>query len=106
MRPPSGCSPTLAARTARRAEQALEQGKALGQQEAEALRTTLLLLHDDHRRMVDLRWEVDRAVARTGPGGPLRRIRLGHGTQALALAEQFPSDAGPRPWAEPRVLIS
>ena len=51
-----------------RAEAALAQGRSLRQQEREALVTTLLLLHDDHRRMVDLRSEVDRAVARKAAG--------------------------------------
>lgn len=47
-----------------RATQALAQGKALRLQDGEALITTLLLLHEDHRRMVDLRLDVDRALAR------------------------------------------
>ncbi|GAB3764475.1 hypothetical protein GCM10028796_19590 [Ramlibacter monticola] len=64
-----------------RADQALEQGKALGQQEAEALLTTLLLLHDDHRRMVDLRSEVDRAVARRAAADRCVEIRFGHSSK-------------------------
>lgn len=47
-----------------RAAQALAQGKALREQDREALITSLLLLHDDHRRIVDLRSEVDAALAR------------------------------------------
>ncbi|HET8744864.1 MAG TPA: LPXTG cell wall anchor domain-containing protein [Ramlibacter sp.] len=47
-----------------RATEALEQGRALRQQDREALRSRLLLLHDDHRRIVDLRSEVDRAMVR------------------------------------------
>jgi hypothetical protein len=47
-----------------RAGEALTEGKALRQRDSEALVTTLLLLHEDHRRIVDLRSEVDRALAR------------------------------------------
>lgn len=46
-----------------RAEDALRQGRALRQAEMESLTGTLLMLHDDHRRMVDLRSELDRALA-------------------------------------------
>jgi LPXTG-motif cell wall-anchored protein len=46
-----------------RAEGALKEGRALGVQEMEGLTGTLLMLHDDHRRMVDLRSELDRALA-------------------------------------------
>jgi len=52
-----------------RAQQARALGRALRLQEREALTTTLLLLHDDHRRIVDLRSEVDRALVRQAPGG-------------------------------------
>ena len=63
-----------------RAREALGQGRALREQEAQALVTTLLLLHDDHRRMVDLRSEVDRAVARRAAAAGedrCREIRFG-----------------------------
>lgn len=46
-----------------RARDALQQGKALRQVEVESLTGILLMLHDDHRRMVDLRSELDRALA-------------------------------------------
>ena len=52
-----------------RALEALAEGKGLRLQEREALTTTLLLLHDDHRRIVDLRSEVDRALSRKQPAG-------------------------------------
>jgi hypothetical protein len=64
----------------RHAADALVRGEALRQQDAEALITTLLLLHDDHRRVVDLRSEVDRALARRAkPHGEDRSrvIRIG-----------------------------
>ena len=47
-----------------RAAQALARGRALRGQDREALITSLLLLHDDHRRIVDLRSAVDAALAR------------------------------------------
>jgi hypothetical protein len=46
-----------------RAHEALKEGKGLRLLETERLTSTLLLLHDDHRRMVDLRSELDRALA-------------------------------------------
>ena len=46
-----------------RANEALQEGKGLRQLEAERLTGFLLMLHDDHRRMVDLRSELDRALA-------------------------------------------
>lgn len=46
-----------------RAEGALKEGKGLRQLEMERLTGILLMLHDDHRRMVDLRSELDRALA-------------------------------------------
>lgn len=46
-----------------RAHDALKEGRGLRQMEAERLTAILLLLHDDHRRMVDLRSELDRALA-------------------------------------------
>ncbi|MEJ8835465.1 hypothetical protein [Ramlibacter sp. AN1133] len=59
-----------------RALQALAQGKALKLQEREALITTLLLLHDDHRRVVDLRSDVDRALARKAQAAGEDRSRV------------------------------
>ena len=49
---------------AQRARHALQEGKALRQREPDSLSIILLELHDDHRRIVDLRSEVDRALAR------------------------------------------
>jgi hypothetical protein len=46
-----------------RSRDALKQGRALRSVEMESLTGTLLMLHDDHRRMVDLRSELDRALA-------------------------------------------
>ncbi len=46
-----------------RAHEALKEGKGLRQLEMERLTGILLMLHDDHRRMVDLRSELDRALA-------------------------------------------
>lgn len=46
-----------------RSHEALKEGRGLRQLEAERLTGILLLLHDDHRRMVDLRSELDRALA-------------------------------------------
>jgi hypothetical protein len=61
-----------------RAAEALERGRALRQQEPETLDATLLLLHEDHRRMVDLRSEVDRALARKAvpAGGADRCVEI------------------------------
>ena len=52
-----------------RAMEALAQGRSLRLQEREALTTSLLLLHEDHRRIVDLRLDVDRALARKAQAG-------------------------------------
>lgn len=52
-----------------RAAEALARGRALREQDREALITSLLLLHDDHRRIVDLRSEVDAALARSKAAG-------------------------------------
>lgn len=59
-----------------RAGEALAEGKALRLQEREALTTSLLLLHDDHRRIVDLRSEVDRALAGQAPDAAGDRSRV------------------------------
>ena len=61
-----------------RAAEALARGRALRQQEPETLGATLLLLHEDHLRMVDLRLEVDRALARKAvpAGGPGRCVEI------------------------------
>jgi hypothetical protein len=57
-----------------RATQALAEGKDLRLQEREALTTLLLLLHEDHRQMVDLRLDVDRALARRKAGEDRNRV--------------------------------
>jgi hypothetical protein len=57
-----------------RAIQALAEGRDLRLQEREALTTLLLLLHDDHRRIVDLRSDVDRALARKARGEERCRV--------------------------------
>jgi hypothetical protein len=49
---------------AERAHEALKQGRALRQMDPELLSDTALLLYEDHRRTVDLRSEVDRALAK------------------------------------------
>ena len=60
-----------------RARRALSQGRSgLRVQEREALITALLLLHDDHRRTVDLRSDVDRALARKAKGASEDRCRV------------------------------
>jgi len=46
-----------------RAQDALQEGRSLRQRDAIGIESILLLLHDDHRRVVDLRSEVDRALA-------------------------------------------
>jgi hypothetical protein len=46
-----------------RSRAALTQRRVLRAHDPEALTGTLLLLHDDHRRIVDLRSETDRALA-------------------------------------------
>lgn len=48
----------------RRAAHFLAQGSGLRWMSAERLQTALERLHDDHRRIVDLRWEVDARLAR------------------------------------------
>jgi hypothetical protein len=48
---------------AERAREALKQRKSMRSRDAEALTQTWLLLHDDHRRIVDLRSDTDRALA-------------------------------------------
>jgi hypothetical protein len=60
----------------RKARQALAEGQGLRLQQREALTTWLLLLHDDHRRIVDLRSEVDRALARKAQGTGADRSRV------------------------------
>ena len=65
-----------------RSTEALAQGKGLQAQDREALITTLLLLHDDHRRIVDLRSEVDRAVARKAKPAGEDRSRIIHVARA------------------------
>jgi hypothetical protein len=57
-----------------RAMQALAEGKDLRLQEREALNTLLLLLHEDHRQIVDLRLNVDRALARRKAGDDRSRV--------------------------------
>ncbi|HEY0826334.1 MAG TPA: LPXTG cell wall anchor domain-containing protein [Ramlibacter sp.] len=62
-----------------RAHGALQLGRALRAVEIESLTGTLLMLHDDHRRMVDLRSELDRALgawldARGGDGPQVFRF--------------------------------
>jgi hypothetical protein len=63
----------------RRAAHFLEQRSGLRRMSAERLQTALERLHDDHRRIVDLRWEVDAKIARR------RRVA------AAALALQVPA---------------
>lgn len=60
----------------RRATHFLDQDKGLRRMSTERLQTALERLHDDHRRIVDLRWEVDARLARR------RRV----GSLSLALA--------------------
>ncbi|GAB3660724.1 hypothetical protein GCM10028813_38070 [Ramlibacter alkalitolerans] len=55
---------------------AIAVGQRLRLQEREALTTTLLLLHEDHRRMVDLRSEVDRVLARKAQAAGEDRSRV------------------------------
>ena len=64
-----------------RALQTLAQPRGLRLLDREALTTTLLLLHEDHRRIVDLRSDVDRALARRAQQGQERSrvIRFGRG---------------------------
>jgi hypothetical protein len=59
-----------------RATRALAEGQGLRLQEREALTTTLLLLHDDHRRIVDLRSQVDCALAPKAQGAGADRSRV------------------------------
>jgi hypothetical protein len=61
---------------AQRARHALQEGKALRQREPDSLSIILLELHDDHRRIVDLRSELDRALARKADGGDSDRNRI------------------------------
>lgn len=60
-----------------RSRDALKQGRALRGVDRESLTGTLLMLHDDHRRMVDLRSELDRAL------GAWLDARGGDGPQAF-----------------------
>jgi hypothetical protein len=52
----------------RRAAHFLDQRNGLRRMSAERLQTALERLHDDHRRIVDLRWEVDARLARRRRG--------------------------------------
>ena len=61
---------------AQRARHALREGRALRQREPDSLSIILLELHDDHRRIVDLRSELDRALARKADGGGPDRSRI------------------------------
>jgi hypothetical protein len=61
---------------AQRAKDALAEGKALRQREPDSLSIILLELHDDHRRIVDLRSELDRALARKAEATGQGRTRI------------------------------
>jgi hypothetical protein len=62
--------------SAQRARHALQEGRALRQREPDSLSIILLELHDDHRRIVDLRSELDRALARKAEAGGQDRSRI------------------------------
>ena len=59
-----------------RARDAMAEGKALRQREPDSLSIILLELHDDHRRIVDLRSELDRALARKADASGQDRSRI------------------------------
>ena len=58
-----------------RAQPALEDATALRQQDAQWLRMTLLQLHEDHLRIVELRSELDRALSAAAKPAPDSRSR-------------------------------
>lgn len=59
-----------------RAKDALQEGRALRQREPDSLSIILLELHDDHRRIVNLRSELDRALARKADASGQDRSRI------------------------------
>jgi hypothetical protein len=61
---------------AQRAKHALQEGRALRYREPDSLSIILLELHDDHRRIVDLRSELDRALARKADASGHDRSRI------------------------------
>lgn len=61
---------------AQRAKDALAEGKALRQREPDSLSIILLELHDDHRRIVNLRSELDRALVRKAEANGQDRSRI------------------------------
>ncbi len=79
-----------------RARDAQRQRKELRTGSIDALTTTLLMLHDDHRRIVDLRSEADRALAtwtesRSHEGGWASRFASTLGASCSTTLSKAPS---------------
>lgn len=77
----------------RRARKALDAGLGLQARPRVVLTSTLLLLHEDHRKIVDLRSQLDRALGRWSKaeaGPPVFRFERSGGSR-------WPGSSSPRP---------
>lgn len=77
----------------RRARNALDDGLGLQGRPRVVLTSTLLLLHEDHRKIVDLRSQLDRALGRwskADAGPPVFRFERSGGSR-------WPGSSSPRP---------
>lgn len=77
-----------------RAAQALSPAAALSRPDPDALHRELELLHDDHRRMVNLRSDVDADAAALRDGRRLYAVRSSHSSLQRSTPQRWRRSSG------------